>query len=307
MSLRVNLLDLPVGSAYQRMTFPHYRSRLEAPSPRTVALAAHLNGEPVGLALAEIVSPRAAQLDSLYVVEAQRRNGIAARLISQLEEELRQRDCWKVMAVYATGGSSVPALERLVARFGWTPPTPRSLIIKVSQPEMAADDRYQAMGDLEPPFSICAWNEVTEQQREQLRQSQREGGWIPPELDPFRSEEGADLRTSVALLHRNEVVGWIINHERDPETSRATCAWVREDLQRTPAGARPLVALGREAGRRRLAVGQRYVIWVVNFTQPKMARFTERWYAPYAVSKQETRYTEGELQCPDRSGRPKRA
>jgi hypothetical protein len=55
------------------------------------------------------------------------------------------------------------------------------------------------------------------------------------------------------------------------------------------------VALGREAGRRRLAVGQRYVIWAVNFTQPEMASFSERWYAPYAVSKQETRYTEKAL------------
>jgi GNAT superfamily N-acetyltransferase len=296
MTVGVDLLDLPAGPAYQRMTFPHHRSLLGAPSPETVALAAHLEGEPAGLALAEIDSARvAARLHSLYVVETQRRNGIATSLIAELEEELRRRGCSKVEAVYATGGSSVAALERLIAQFGWAPPAPRSLIIKISQPEMEADERYQAMAELETPFSVCAWSEVTPEEREQIRQSQRDTGWIPPGLDPFSNEEGADLRTSVALRHGDEVVGWIINHELDPETSRATCAWVREDLQRTPSGARPLVALGREAGRRRLAVGQRYVIWAVNFTQPKMASFSERWYAPYAVSKQETRYTEKAL------------
>jgi hypothetical protein len=277
------------------MTFPHYRPLLEASSWGTVALAAHVEREPVGLALAEIDSARAAaRLQSLYVVEAQRRNGIAARLIAELEEELRQRGYSRVEAVYATGGSSVPALERLIAQFGWAPPIPRSLIIKCSQPELLADERHRAMGELEPPFSICAWHEVTAEEREQIRQSQRETAWIPPGLNPFDNEEGADLRTSVALRHGDEVVGWVINHELDPETSRATCAWIREDLQRTPTGL-PLVAMALESIRRRLAVGQRYVIWVVNFTQPKMARFTKRVYGPFAVSMQETRYTEKAL------------
>jgi hypothetical protein len=189
----------------------------------------------------------------------------------------------------------VPALERLIAQFGWAPPIPRSLIIKCSQPELLADERHGAMVKLGPPFSICAWSEVTAEEREQIRQSQRETAWIPPGLDPFENEEGADLRTSVALRHGDEVVGWIINHELDPETSRATCGWVREDLQRTSTGSRPLAAMALEAGLRRLAVGQRYVIWVVNFTQPKMARFTERVYGPFAVSRQETRYTEKAL------------
>ena len=151
------------------------------------------------------------------------------------------------------------------------------------------------MAELEPPFSICAWSDVTAEEREQIRKSQQETGWIPRGLDPFSNEEGADLRTSVAVRHGDEVVGWIINHELDPETSRATCAWVREDLQQTSTGARPLAAMALEAGRRRLAVGQRYVIWVVNFTQPKMARFTQRVYAPFAVSMQETRYTDKAL------------
>jgi GNAT superfamily N-acetyltransferase len=292
-SARIELLDLPADPGYQRMTFPYYRSRLESPSPETLALAAREDGEPVGLALTQIDSSRdAATLDSLFVVPEKRERGIAAALIERLEDELRGRGCARIGAAFATSGSSVAALERLAERFAWSPPTPRSLTIKVPQREIIGREETRHMTELGPPFSIGLWSEVTAEEREQIRRSQQESPWIPPELDPFRNERGADLRTSLAVRHGTEVVGWLINHELDPETSRATCAWVREDLQRTPTGGRPLMALSAEAGPRRLAIGQRYVVWVVHFNQPKMVKFTERVWGPHAISKHHTMYTE---------------
>jgi GNAT superfamily N-acetyltransferase len=295
-NVSVDLLDLPAHPAYFGMTFPHFRSLLEADSARTIPVGAHLEDEPLGLALAEADSGAGpAQVQSLYVVKRQRRQGIAGKLIRRLEEELRQRGCSHVGAVYAATGTSFPALERLVRQFEWSPPAPSSLIAKISQEGFMADDHLRSMAALEPPFSICAWQDVTPREREQIRRSQDAAPWIPPELDAFKNEEGADLRTSVALRHGSEVVGWILNHELDPETGRVTCACVRGDLQRTPSGARPLMALAAEAARRGIAIGHHYAIWVVNVTQPKMARFTERVLSPHAVSLQETRYTQKEL------------
>ncbi len=282
----LEILDSSTAKAYEKMTFPLFRPRLQALQPQgmTVAVGATDLGQPIGLALAQI-QPEAisAEVLSLYVSAERRNTGIGTALLNLLEEVLLKRGCENLTMVYMTGKPTTAALERLLEKCHWSVPTPRMLICKSDRRVLDAP-WLKMYENIPASFTIFPWCELTNEERRTIEEQQKTDPWIPEELVPFLHEEGMEPLTSFGLRYQGQVVGWLITHRIFPDTIRYTCDWVREDLQKTGC----LIALHAKAHKRQAIAKIPKAIWTVPLHHENMVRF-EEYEKEYLTSMEQTK------------------
>ena len=134
-----------LGDEWAALTFSAYRSLLAAVGAGTpdaigripVALCAESDGRPAGLIVARYVpggragappsSPDGslsadAELLSVFVVPDLRNRGLATALVAAVERELALRGARRLAGIYMTGKPSIPALEKVFEKRGFSPP-----------------------------------------------------------------------------------------------------------------------------------------------------------------------------------------
>src|SRR5262245_47018534 len=96
--LSLNMTVAAAVSRYEGLTFPNIRRQAQANPIREplVTMVAASQGQPVGMALAEVGPDKVAQIISLYVVPGHRRRGVGRRLLAYLEKALAQLGCQAV-------------------------------------------------------------------------------------------------------------------------------------------------------------------------------------------------------------------
>jgi GNAT superfamily N-acetyltransferase len=292
--------------AFEGMTFPAYRhllslepaKRLPAEAEQRLveplALAARDAGRPAGLVVAEIaVEPGEGppELLSVFVAAEHRAKGLGTALVAAAEEAIRLRGGTSVEAVYMTGKRSIEWLERIFARRGWDPPRVRAVTVRATMEEALAMPWY-GRGGVPAGAEIVSWADVTESERRQIRESNDRVPWIPASLQPWRHDGiGFDRVSSVGLRYRGAVVGWVINHRVDDETTRFTCSFMRADLSRRAR----IVPLYTEAIRRLSQTGCRYCTFITPTVYPPMVDFIRRHLAGRVSCTGESRGTRKRL------------
>lgn len=262
--------------AFAGLTFPAYRGPWLTGATPHVAIGAWSLGVPVGLALCAHDGPCHATLLSVFVVPDRRNRGLATALLVRLDDSLAGRDVVRLECSYVADTPATPALERVLAKAGWTPPLPR---MHVFQAELAAMQQARWTGtDLGPEFEVVPWPEVAPHEREALTAWDTADGWIPEDLRPERHEADCEPTTSLGLRRNGRLVGWVIAHRLDAETLRFSAGWVHPDLQLRGR----LLALYAEAGRRAEALGVTRLTWTVPLHHEAKSAFAARWMAPYA-------------------------
>jgi GNAT superfamily N-acetyltransferase len=235
------------------MTFPVYRHLLSLEAaPRhpeqgddrliqPVGFVAKSEGVPIGLALAELpLGPKSPPVESentpevlsLFVRPENRNKGIATALLERLEEQVRGRGFPKVKAVYMGDRPGNAALQRVLAKRGWSAPAVRTVTLRFT-PQGARNTPWYGRVRLSDEYQIFPWSELTSEERERARRSQAESQWIPPGLEPWMHDfHSFDPISSLGLRYGGNVVGWVINHRVSPTTVRFTCSFMRKDLGR---------------------------------------------------------------------------
>lgn len=244
--VRFEGLAPPLDPRFSRMTFPAYRHLLALEAARRhpgmagqpvvtpVALGAWADGEPVALALAEIAEGQTAhaELLSLFVAPGCRGRGLGSALLDAAERYLRLMGAVEVQGVYMTGQPGQQALERVLEKAGWTAPEIRQLTMRFTLEGARRMDWYGRY-PFEDGYELFPWKDLTDGEREGLRASQRETGWIKSDLEPWKHDaHGFEPVSSLGIRLRGEIVGWVINHALDERTVRFTCSFIRKDLGR---------------------------------------------------------------------------
>ncbi|MEM9304603.1 MAG: GNAT family N-acetyltransferase [Pseudomonadota bacterium] len=301
----IHRLSPDQAERFGAMTFPAYRHLLPlAPARRhqsddderliqPVAVAASIDGQPVGLALAE--SPigadreeHSAELLSLFVAKSFRRNGLGRALLAGIQQVLAEQGEPRVKAVFMRGKPSIDVVERLLAEAGWADPVPRMVTVKFMADRLAESTwihRYKPRAG----FEIFTWMDLKDSELEALRQSHAETGWIASDLLPWDYDQGEyEPITSVGMRHEGEVIGWVINHKLDAETVRYTCSFMHPKFQ----GVGGILPLYTESFRRLLRFGFKRGMFVAPLHHPRMAKFSRRWFGPYSYFTGETVGTE---------------
>ncbi|EKD68356.1 MAG: GCN5-related N-acetyltransferase [uncultured bacterium] len=273
---------------YSNMTFPAYRNlltRLEPAGPY-FAVGALFNGSPAGLALGKIHEERKAEVLSVFVDQNYRCRKIGEGLLSELEKIFKEMNCAECALVYMTGKPATPMFEKLLLKSGYSDPEFRKLVCRASCKSFLSCGWEKYLKKLPAEYKIISWNEVSEADREQIRQSNEINKWIAPDLMPFDFENGCEPINSLAMRYRGDIVGWVINHRIAFDLIRYTCSFLRPDLQK----AGRIVAMYYESLLRQNAVMPfSHGIWTVPSWHVHMIDFARRHMAPHLTSMSETR------------------
>jgi GNAT superfamily N-acetyltransferase len=253
------------AAPFREMTYPAYVPFLDTlgVDPDTIAIAAFApeGDEPLGLGLARTGQPLA-QVLSLFVVEPARRKHIGTGLLAHLEEALAERGAPAAFLTYPSGRESTPAVEQIVARRGWSSPTPRFHIYHATQVSI---ERVQSMAwfrasRLSDEYTVVAWNEITPAEQEIIN-GWLDEGIVPPPVSPFQDEARLDGEVSVALRHHGEVRGWMVCHRLAPHTLRYTCLFVHPDVPQRGLGLRLVVESARRQQASEAGVAEFELTW----------------------------------------------
>lgn len=282
----------PLGDAWAAMTFPAYRPLLAligsihpATGGRPVAHCATIDGEPAGLALAELApgDSASAELFSLFVIAGHRGQGIGTRLIEGMEADLRRRGAASLEAVYMTGRSAIASIERIFEKRAFSTPERRKIVVRFT-PEEAATTEWYGKARLPAGCEVFAWADLTADELETLKRTHTERPWIDPDLEPWRMSDRFDPVSSVGMRRDGQVVGWVINHPIGPKLLCFTTSFMRRDLARRGA----IFALYVASIERLKGTGV-VCTFVTSSVYENMVRFVLRRCAPYISFCGETR------------------
>jgi GNAT superfamily N-acetyltransferase len=298
-AVELAVLTRTTGPLFQEMTFPGYRHLLtldraprhpEQGDTRVIApfgVGATLNGEPVGLVLIEVPSDnRWPEILSVFVRADLRNQGIATRLVGQMEQDLAKRGGVRLEAVYMTGKPGSEAIERVLAKCNWETPVARTISVRFSLQEASTTPWFGRVNLPNPPFEIFSWSELKPEEREKLQQTDAAQKWIATGLEPWRHDAyGYEPISSVGLRYHGEVVGWVINHRVGDDVVRFTCSFMREDLSKRGR----ILALYTESLSRLREAGVRMCSLVTPVSYGPMVEFLKRRCAAWVSFVGETR------------------
>lgn len=282
----------PLGDEWAAMTFPSYRPLLgvlgaanPATGGRPVARCATVDGRPAGLAIAEIApgDQAAAELLSVFVVADWRGQGVATRLVEELEHDLRRHGASSLEATYMTGKPAIAAIERIFEKRGFQPPEQRKIVVRFT-PEEAATTEWYGKARLPPGAEVFSWADLSPDELEALKRSHEQTPWIDPDLEPWRMSPRFDPVSSVGMRKDGQVVGWVINHPIGPKLICFTTSFMRRDLARRGAIFSLYVA-----SLERLKGSGVTCTFVTSAVYQNMVRFVLRRCAPYISFCGETR------------------
>jgi GNAT superfamily N-acetyltransferase len=295
-------LEPSMADACASMTFPVYRHFLALrPAPRhpeqgddqpvePIGVVARVDGAVVGLALAELPigdtgdPDRGPEVLSVFVRKEDRNRGIATALLAELQARVAGRGFGELKAVYMGGRPANAALERVLAKCGWSAPAVRTVTLRFT-PQGARNCPWYGRARLSKGDEIFPWTELRPEEREEIRRTQAAAIWIPPGLEPWRHDaHGFDPVSSLGLRHGGRVVGWVINHRVSPTTVRFTCSYMRKDLGRRGR----IMPLYTEALRRLEDAGVGDCLFVTPVEFPTMVDFVKNRCAPWEGSLTET-------------------
>jgi uncharacterized protein (TIGR03032 family) len=293
---RVLQLTPATLAPYAPLTFPSLApgsAGLAAIRGELLGLSAMAAGVMVGLAVAERLPEGGAMVRSLMVEPAWRRRGIGTRLLVELMRFLASEHIGPLQLRYQATELTTAALEPILARLGWSAPAADFVLIESSAERLAAvpwADRFP----ISTPYRLQPWMEFAaaigpEAIQQQTRQLQSPGALQPPihldEIEPA---------VSLALLHDQALVGWLIAHRTGPARLRYSSLFVAP-AHRGRARGLALLATGF---RRQQAAGIPAARAAIATDNPEMLRVLRRHLAPFLSGCGESRRTHHLLKPP---------
>jgi GNAT superfamily N-acetyltransferase len=268
------------ASLLSAMTFPNYRPLLAPLERDTAAVAAYRDGVPIALALAQRGQ---GQLLSIFVAAEHRRQGVGGGLLRTLQRALADSGCSACYAIWMDSMVGADGFRALLLGQAWSAPAARMIIYRAELARLAEAKWILNMADAPEGHAIVAWSSLAPEQIKRLRQAIRFEGWVPADLDPFQFAglgiDGAlsEPQLNFAYTVWGDVVGWNFGHRINAGTVRASCTFVRPNLQNELT----MLALWRHAFFSATRAGYRRVSWAVSVTRPAMMKFNDRYMSPY--------------------------
>ncbi len=208
---------------YAALTFPSLAVGSSAAARiqgELLGLSAMAEGAMVGLAIAERLADGGALLLSLKVDPLWRRRGIGTGLLQRLMGFLAREGISPLQLRYRTSPELSRCFEPILARLGWSTPRSDFLLLEGRSEPLAAID-WADRFPIQPPYHLLPWHQLNAAQDEQARALQ-----APATLRPPADPNGLEASISLALLHHQAPVGWLLVHRTEPASVRYSSLFV---------------------------------------------------------------------------------
>ncbi len=224
---------------YEELTYPFFRPELRKITSNTskVAIGVELESEPIGLVFADYGTTKTTppktwgKILSLFVVPDYRGRGIGKTLLGKMESELKNRGCDEISLKYLDNPHQT-ALEQILKQQNWFAPEATALICYCITAKLYQFSQYidRLSLKLSNDYTIFPWHTLTEAEIQSIK-SQMQTHSLTRRFNPFTEEHKIEPINSLGLRHKDQVIGWMINHRIAPDTIRYTQMYVHPDYQ----------------------------------------------------------------------------
>jgi GNAT superfamily N-acetyltransferase len=203
-------------------------------TPNMVAWAAEEKGCSVGLAIA-LLTPNesSANLISLFVHSAYRRQGVGRELLSKLQKDLKTKGCQRVVSDYLIEKETEEQVDRFLQRNGF-PPSETALYVFIGDISRMDGLSWFHSFKLPREYSIFQWCQLRAEERAEIECGLE--AWYPSALSPFHDEELMDHDHSVGLRYKGKVIGWVIMQRLASNMLLYKTLFVKQEFQRLGRG-----------------------------------------------------------------------
>lgn len=227
-----NKIALPwVVKNMQQFLYPDLTKKQDRIQKLMCGVVASINKAPVGLILGTFGSSKEeARIHSFLVDPMHQNKGVGKKLLDTLELNLRSEGCKVVDGSFRQHWKSAPALRSILEQNKWTPPEEELIIVKGEAKKVLKlfmDDRIQ----LPEGFSFKPFVGLSDEDKQYIRKRKAEEGWYPDVLDPFIFEETINPITSLALMHGDTVVGWVMSHQISKNLNEFTSLFIDGEVR----------------------------------------------------------------------------
>jgi GNAT superfamily N-acetyltransferase len=267
---------------YAALTFPSLApgtSALDRIQGELLGLSAMAAGVMVGFAIAERQADGGAQLISLKVDPLWRRRGIGTGLLQRLMVFLAREAIAPFSLRYNASPEISVCFEPILARLGWSQPRTDLLLLEGRSDQLAAIDWADRFA-ITSPYSLLPWEALTDEQR-----AQTAALVSPSELQPPADSQDLEPSISLALLHHNGPVGWLLAHRTGPGSVRYSSLFVAPGHRSRARG----LALLSEGFRRQHAAAIATARSAIDGRHPAMLRLLQRHLGTHLIAIGRTR------------------
>lgn len=212
-------------------------------SEKSIEVAIAYEGEvPVGLIAAYLYpSLSRGMVVSCFVKQGFRGQGIGLKLMQKLVDKLQEEKIRLCLISYNDWEESAHVFAKILQKTGWHEPKTAILHFyfdpKTFHPDWFESDTLWLPKDV----TLFPWKEITKDEEETIKR------WLKqnPQLNmftPFGHKEPVDLVTSLGLRKNGEIMGWLVNHYKEPNIHRYTSLFVHPEIRGLGPGASLLKA-----------------------------------------------------------------
>lgn len=234
-------IDSENSSIYKPLIYSLLADTLEKTGTdnNLIAFGSSIFGKPVGLAFAQINGTGSLALESIFIQEKYRRQGIGTALLNRIEEEAVKRKISLIEIKYRKKpGESVP-MEGFLAENKFSEPEKINLIFLADR--MVLNATWMEKFRLPSEYRIFFWKDILQSDLDMIRKKRAVKPFYPDYLSPFITDYEFEPANSLGLYFRDEIAGWMITRRIAEDTLLYANLFVREDLQGL-ARAIPLLA-----------------------------------------------------------------
>lgn len=185
--------------------------------PNWIAVEARLEGQLAGFLLAECEPAlQAAEIELFTVKEAFRAQGIGEALLAYAQNLLHTQEKVTRIAYQFEKDASFPALEKILAKLGWT--TPQMVLIRFFFDAQGFNPPWIHLPlKLPPNMAFFPWKELKAEDRARIEYLVYQGR-CPPFLSPLVKEQEIHLDTSFGLRKEGKIIGWNVTKKLGPSS-----------------------------------------------------------------------------------------
>ena len=211
--------------------FPDLSKKKSRFKKQLCGVIASENKQPVGLILSSFGKTKSeARIHSFVVHPDHRERGVGKRMLQELEENLSREGCRQLDGTYRDHWKSTAALKSILTHNGWTQPTKDLIIVRGKTKKVLrlfTNDRLT----LPDSYQLIPFTEISLAQKDLILAKKKTSEWYPDILNPFTYSDTINSVTSLALIHENEVKGWVISHLIAPDLNEFTSLFIDPELR----------------------------------------------------------------------------
>ena len=233
--LALPISDPIIHHEYSKLVPPHLHSCLEGLDPygikaKVLGFVALIHDKPVGIILATADTLiHTATIHLLYVIEPYREKKIETSLLEHLTIELKRLGITLASFTYLENDPYSNPLKKTFSEQHWSGPRP--LMIECLFKWSSFNPSWlQKSIELEKDFEIFPWKNIRGAEKKHLKHKYEQGR-IPNYVFPFeKNYNKLELKNSLGLRYKDEVVGWMLVNRQSPDTIRYTSLYLEDEF-----------------------------------------------------------------------------